>query len=111
MLQDRTSLRLDALRASYLLGDAPKPQHQKLKSRAKSTANQELVAFKKLRFFQWLSVSNSIASLLLYSPEQHRDGAITPMNISLQGMYGCAVSHRKSKASDQDGGLLRSRPT
>jgi len=106
VLQDRTSLRLDALRASYLLGDAPKPQHQKLKSRAKSTANQELVAFKKLRFFQWLSVSKASRRSCFIHQNSTGNGAHTPMNISLQGMYGCAVSHRKSKASDQDGGLL-----
>ena len=98
MLQDRTSLRLDALRASYLLGDTPKPQHQKLKSRAESTANQELVAFKKLRFSQWLSVSKSCGALALITRTAPETVPITPLNISLQGMWGCAVSPRKSKA-------------
>jgi hypothetical protein len=38
-----------------LLGDTPKPQNQK----PNQEQNQKLVAFKKLRFFQWLSVSKA----------------------------------------------------
>ena len=100
MLQDRTSLRLDALRASYLLGDAPKPQHQKLKSRAKSTANQELVAFKKLRFFQWLSVSK--ASRRSCFIHQNSTGTV-PLHPSQfpPGNVGCAVSPQNQKRVGQ----------
>ncbi len=34
-IQDRTTLRVDALRASYLLGDTPKPQRAKAKIKSK----------------------------------------------------------------------------
>jgi hypothetical protein len=44
-----------------LLGDTPKPQNQE----PNQQQNQELVAFKKLRFSQWLSVSKSCGALAL----------------------------------------------
>jgi len=42
-----------------LLGDTPKPQSQKPNQEQNQEQNQKLVAFKKLRFFQWLSVSKA----------------------------------------------------
>lgn len=72
---------------------------RKIKSKIKSQdQDQELVAFKKLRFFQWLSVSKAPRRLCFIHQNSTGDGAYTPLNISLQGMWGCAVSPRKAKA-------------
>lgn len=77
---------------------------RKINSKIKSQ-DQELVAFKKLRFSQWLSVSKSCGALALITRTAPATVPITPMNISLQGMYGCAVPSPKSKSGlDSDGG-------
>ena len=82
------------------------------RSRARSTTDQkpdqdqELVAFKKLRFSQWLSVSKSCGALALITRTAPATVPITPMNISLQGMYGCAVPSPKVKSGlDSDEGV------
>ena len=81
------------------------------RSRARSTTDQKpdqdqkLVAFKKLRFSQLLSVSKSCGALALITRTAPATVPITPMNISLQGMYGCAVPSPESKSGlDSDEG-------
>ena len=71
-IQDRTTLRVDALRASYLLGDTPKPQNQK----PNQEQNQKLVAFKKLRFFSgFLFQKHSFACAIF--TRMHDSAALT----------------------------------
>jgi len=68
--------------------DAGKSKSQ-IKSQIKSQdQDQELVAFKKLRFFQWLSVSKASRCLCFIHQNSTGDGAYTTTNISLQGMCG-----------------------
>ena len=100
MLQDRTTLRdWRSYATSYLLGFHPKTQDQEPKatskatSRATSRARSRAGSLQKTSFFSVAVCFKSIASLLLYSPEQHRNGANNTRRTNPPGCSVCAVSH------------------
>lgn len=74
------------------------------RSRSRSTTGQKLtikignVLHKPFRFIPEAVCFKSRCCPCFIHQNSTGNGAITPLNISLQGMWGCAVSPRKSKA-------------
>jgi hypothetical protein len=75
------------------LREKDQEQDQKPRSRSRAGSLQ-----KNFVFSQWLFVSKAGVAPALFTRTAPVTVPITPMNISLQGMYGCAVSPRKAKA-------------